>query len=166
MPERAAWVLSGIVLSRGGKERTVVPQVHAHALRHAPAEQQGRQRGLHLVADKAADLARAAPAVPAAQGKAAGKAVRQLQPDVQALRALLQGCELLLCDLLKRRCTKRLKTRYAIDAPRFEVITSIVLRKSMRRPPESVRKPSSMTCSSRPQTSGCAFSSSSNSTRL
>ena len=36
---------------------------------------------------------------------------------MQALRALLQGCELLLCDLLKRRCTKRLKTRYAVDAP-------------------------------------------------
>ena len=69
------------------------------------------------MADKAADLARAAPAVPAAQGKAAGKAVRQLQPDVQALCTLLQGCELLLRDLLKRCCTKRLKTRYAIDAP-------------------------------------------------
>lgn len=117
MPERAAWALSGTFLSGGGEDRPVVPQVHAHALWHAPAEQQGRQRGLHLVADKAANLARAAPAVPAAQGKAAGKAVRQLQPDVQVLRALLQGCELLLCDLLKRRCTKRLKTRYAIDAP-------------------------------------------------
>lgn len=83
MPERAAWALSGTFLSGGGEDRPVVPQVHAHALWHAPAEQQGRQRGLHLVADKAANLARAAPAVPAAQGKAAGKAVRQLQPDVQ-----------------------------------------------------------------------------------
>ena len=106
-----------MVFSGDGEDRAVIPQVYAYPLRRACSKQQGRKRGLHLVADKAADLARAAPAVPAAQGKAAGKAVRQLQPDVQAFCALLQGCELLLCDLLKRRCTKRLKTRYAIDAP-------------------------------------------------
>ena len=122
-----------MVFSGDGEDRAVIPQVYAYPLRRACSKQQGRKRGLHLVADKAADLARAAPAVPAAQGKAAGKAVRQLQPDVQALRALLQGCELLLCDLLKRRCTKRLKTRYAIDAPeklRRKMLPQSIFRRS------------------------------------
>jgi murein DD-endopeptidase MepM/ murein hydrolase activator NlpD len=47
--------------------------------------------------------------------------------------------------------------------PRFEVMTISVLRKSTVRPWPSVRRPSSSTCSSTLNTSGCAFSTSSNS---
>ena len=45
--------------------------------------------------------------------------------------------------------------------PRFEVMTITVLRKSTVRPWPSVRRPSSSTCSSTLNTSGCAFSTSS-----
>ena len=46
----------------------------------------------------------------------------------------------------------------------FEVMTITVLRKSTVRPWPSVSRPSSSTCSSRLNTSGWAFSISSNST--
>ena len=46
----------------------------------------------------------------------------------------------------------------------FEVMISTVLRKSTVRPWESVRRPSSRICSRTLNTSGCAFSISSNST--
>ena len=46
--------------------------------------------------------------------------------------------------------------------PRFEVITITVFLKSTVRPWPSVRRPSSSTCSSALNTSGCAFSISSN----
>ena len=49
-------------------------------------------------------------------------------------------------------------------APTFEVMTTMVLRKSARRPSESVRRPSSIICNSRLYTSSCAFSISSKST--
>jgi transposase len=50
------------------------------------------------------------------------------------------------------------------SAPMFEVMMMSVLRKSTVRPWPSVRRPSSSTCSSTLNTSGCAFSISSNST--
>ena len=53
-------------------------------------------------------------------------------------------------------------TRYS--EPRFEVMMMSVLRKSTVRPWPSVRRPSSSTCSRTLNTSGCAFSISSNST--
>ena len=54
--------------------------------------------------------------------------------------------------------------RRELPAPRFDVITSTVFVKSTVRPSPSVSRPSSMTCSSTFQTSGCAFSISSSST--
>ena len=51
-----------------------------------------------------------------------------------------------------------------VRAPTLEVMATIALRKSTRRPWPSVRHPSSSTCSSRFHTSACAFSISSSST--
>ena len=77
---------------------------------------------------------------------------------------------------LKWRCTTEstasLRCRSSSDTsaiacePRFEVSTRIVLRKSTVRPWPSVSRPSSRTCSSTSNTSGCAFSTSSSSTTL
>jgi hypothetical protein len=50
------------------------------------------------------------------------------------------------------------------SAPRFEVMMISVLRKSTVRPWPSVSRPSSSTCSNTLNTSGCAFSISSNRT--
>ncbi|CFE79798.1 Uncharacterised protein [Mycobacterium tuberculosis] len=50
--------------------------------------------------------------------------------------------------------------------PRLDVRIKMVLRKSTVRPCPSVSRPSSRTCSSTSNTSGCAFSISSNSTTV
>ena len=52
------------------------------------------------------------------------------------------------------------------EEPRFEVRMMIVFLKSTVRPCESVMRPSSRICSRMLNTSGCAFSISSNSTTL
>ena len=53
-----------------------------------------------------------------------------------------------------------------ILAPTFEVIIIKVFLKSIVRPFESVKRPSSKICNNKLNTSGCAFSTSSNNTTV
>ena len=66
-----------------------------------------------------------------------------------------------------RPCPRRVSRRaisWMRSEPTFDVMMTTVLRKSTVRPLPSVRRPSSSTCSSTLNTSGCAFSISSNRT--
>ena len=72
--------------------------------------------------------------------------------------ALTNVCRRVACAGARPSCW------FAADVPRFEVITITAFEKSAVRPSASVSRPSPVTCSSRSNTSGWAFSISSSST--
>ena len=85
---------------------------------------------------------------------------------MSSIRLMNSGRKFCLHDLHHRGLHLRVVAlaRELLDhaaMPRFEVITITVLRKSTVRPCPSVSRPSSSTCSSTLNTSGCAFSTSS-----
>ena len=86
--------------------------------------------------------------------------VRQAQADVDAARAAVHTAEANAARTAAITCSSE------PPDPRFEVRMRMVLRKSTVRPWPSVSRPSSSTCSSTSNTSGWAFSTSSNSTTV
>ena len=67
-----------------------------------------------------------------------------------------------LSRAMSKSCSVLSASACNMAAPRFDVMMSTVFLKSTVRPLASVSRPSSITCSSTLNTSGCAFSISSN----
>lgn len=96
--------------------------------------------------------------------------VEELRPEVLLQLLIYQGTNagvLILFGVATTEFEAKATAPFSITfEPMFEVMMIRVFLKSTVRPLESVRRPSSRSCSSRLKTSGWAFSISSNSTTV